>query len=44
MFTPPNLTVLDPPLVPLHGRPTTPFQGWRYLAADAAPADLAQAD
>jgi hypothetical protein len=32
--------VLDPALVPVTGRPTKPFQGWRYLAVDAAPADL----
>jgi hypothetical protein len=32
--------VLDPDLVPLIGRSTRPFQGWRYLQADAAPADL----
>lgn len=32
--------LLDPELVPLVGRPTKPFQGWRYLAADDAPADL----
>ncbi len=32
---------LDPALVPVAGRPTRPFQGWRYLAADAAPPDLA---
>ena len=32
---------LDALLVPLMGRPTKAFQGWRYLAADAAPADLA---
>ena len=33
--------VLDPKLVPLTGRPTKPFQGWRYLHPDAAPPDLA---
>jgi hypothetical protein len=32
--------VLDPHLVPLEGRPTKPFQGWRYLQAEDAPADL----
>jgi len=32
--------VLDPVLVPVAGRPTKPFQGWRYLAGDAAPPDL----
>lgn len=31
---------LDHRLVPVSGRPTKPFQGWRYLAADAAPPDL----
>ena len=35
--------ILDPELVPLEGRPTKPFQGWRYLAADDAPADRAGA-
>jgi hypothetical protein len=35
--------LLDPDVVPLIGRPTRPFQGWRYLAAEAAPADLDQA-
>jgi hypothetical protein len=35
--------LLDPEVVPLIGRPTRPFQGWRYLAAEAAPADLDQA-
>ena len=33
--------ILDPELVPLVGRATKPFQGWRYLAPEAAPADLA---
>jgi hypothetical protein len=33
--------VLDPELVPLLGRPTKPFQGWRYLAAADAPPDRA---
>ena len=33
--------VLDPELVPLLGRPTKPFQGWRYLAATDAPPDRA---
>lgn len=33
--------VLDPRLVPLAGRPTKPFQGWRYLRPDEAPGDLA---
>ena len=32
--------VLDPEIVPLIGRPTRPFQGWRYLDPEAAPADL----
>jgi len=32
--------VLDPKLVPLAGRPTKPFQGWRYLRPDEAPRDL----
>jgi hypothetical protein len=33
--------ILDPDLVPLAGRATKPFQGWRYLAPEAAPPDLA---
>jgi hypothetical protein len=33
--------VLDPALVPLAGRPTRPFQGWRYLEREDAPPDLA---
>ncbi len=32
--------ILDPEIVPLVGRPTRPFQGWRYLDPEAAPADL----
>ena len=32
--------ILDPALVPLAGRPTKPFQGWRYLPPDDAPPDL----
>lgn len=32
--------VLDQRLVPVAARPTRAFQGWRYLAADDAPADL----
>ncbi|MFO1027077.1 MAG: DUF1489 domain-containing protein [Acetobacteraceae bacterium] len=33
--------VLDPALVTLTGRPTRPFQGWRYLDPDDAPPDMA---
>ncbi len=32
--------VLDPKLAPLVGRPTKPFQGWRYLMPEDAPPDL----
>ncbi len=32
--------VLDPTLVPVEGRPTKAFQGWRYLAHADAPADV----
>ena len=34
------LLLLDKTLVPVRPVPRRPFQGWRYLAADAAPADL----
>ena len=32
--------VLHPTLVPVAARPVKPFQGWRYLAPEAAPADI----
>ncbi len=38
--TPCTALMLDPTVVPLVGRPTRPFQGWRYLEPDEAPADL----
>jgi len=34
--------VLDPALVPVAARQMKPFQGWRYLAAEAAPPDVAE--
>ena len=32
--------VLEPSLVPVMPRPLRPFQGWRYLKAHEAPADI----
>jgi hypothetical protein len=32
--------VLDPVLVPVQARMMKPFQGWRYLAPEDAPADI----
>ena len=32
---------LDPRIVRTHPQPRRPFQGWRYLRAEDAPADLA---
>lgn len=32
--------IMDPELVPVVPTPKRPFQGWRYLQPDAAPADL----
>ncbi len=32
--------ILDPALVMVAGRPTKPFQGWRYLSPADAPPDL----
>ncbi len=32
--------VLEPVVVPVSPRPVRPFQGWRYLAAKDAPADI----
>jgi hypothetical protein len=34
--------ILDPTLVPVAARPMKPFQGWRYLEAEAAPPDVAE--
>lgn len=32
--------VLEPKVIPVSPRPSRPFQGWRYLAAKDAPADI----
>ena len=32
--------VMQPKVIAVSPRPMRPFQGWRYLAEDAAPADL----
>ena len=42
--TPACLIVLDAALVPVRPVPRRAFQGWRYLAADDAPADLGRGD
>lgn len=39
-MTPCTSFILDPDIVPLAGRPTRPFQGWRYLDPDDAPLDM----
>lgn len=39
--TPCCVMLLEPELVPVHPVPRRAFQGWRYLALDDAPADLA---
>jgi hypothetical protein len=36
------LLLLDTTLVPVRPTPRRPFQGWRYLTADDAPADLSK--
>lgn len=35
--------VMQPKVIAVLPRPMRPFQGWRYLADDSAPADLAKA-
>lgn len=42
--TPCCLIQLNPELVPTRPMPRRPFQGWRYLPDDDAPADLAVGD
>ena len=38
--TPCSSLILDAEVIPLIGRPTRPFQGWRYLTATDAPPDI----
>lgn len=38
--TPCIALILDPAVVQLVGRPTRPFQGWRYLDPEEAPPDM----
>jgi hypothetical protein len=38
--TPCTSLILDPEVVALVGRPTRPFQGWRYLVPEGAPPDM----
>jgi hypothetical protein len=42
--TPACLILLDAALVPVRPVPRRAFQGWRYLTADDAPADLGRGD
>ena len=35
-----TMIMLDPPHIPVMPTPRRPFQGWRYLAVEDAPADL----
>ncbi len=42
--TPACLILLDPALVPVRPVPRRAFQGWRYLTAGDAPADLGRGD
>ncbi|MBJ7252567.1 MAG: DUF1489 family protein, partial [Acetobacteraceae bacterium] len=41
--TPCAALLLDPELVPVEARQMKPFQGWRYLKPEEAPADVNQA-
>src|SRR5262245_4406145 len=36
--------IMEPKLIPVSPRPMRPFQGWRYLQAKDAPADLGKRD